>query len=109
MAVFAIAPSANRAVLLGVLRELLGELIRVEPALDLAQVLDLRPGLRPARGEQRAAVLVRQLGDGQRAEPARLRHDLGLVPAEQRAQDRQPDGIVERRDVRQRLAGYLAQ
>ena len=36
------------------------------------QGVDLGPGLYPARGKQRAAVLVGQLGDGQRADPPRL-------------------------------------
>ena len=66
-----------------------GKIIGVEPRLDPAQVLDARLGLHLARRQQRAAVLVGQLGDGQRGDPARLRHDLGLVQADQRPQDRQ--------------------
>jgi hypothetical protein len=100
---------AARAVLLGRVGQLLGDLGGVQPPLDLAQIVDLGPGLRPPRCKQRAAVLVGELGDGQRAQAARLGHDLGLVPAEQRAQDRQLDRVVEGGDVRQGLAGHLAQ
>jgi 3-deoxy-7-phosphoheptulonate synthase len=97
------------AVFLGARGQRVGQFVHVEAALDLAQVLDLGPGLRPARQEQRAAVLVGQLGDRQRAQPPRLGHDLGLVPADQRPQDGQANGVVERGDVGQRLAGHLAE
>jgi hypothetical protein len=87
----------------------LGQFVGLQAPLDAAQVIDPRPGLHPARREQRAAVLVRQLGDGERADPPRLGHDLCLVPAEQRPQDRQGHRVVEGGDVRQRLAGDLAE
>jgi 3-deoxy-7-phosphoheptulonate synthase len=97
------------AVLLREAGQLLGQVRRLQPGLDPAQVVDPRPGLHMPRRQQGAAVLVGQLGQGERADAARLRHDLQLVAADQRAQDGQPDRVVERGEVGQRLAAHLPQ
>jgi hypothetical protein len=96
-------------VLLGAQGQFLGQLVRVKAAFDAAQVVDAGAGLHPAWREQRAAVLIGQFGDRQGADAAGLGHDLGLVPADQRAQDRQFHGVVERGDVGERLAAHLAE
>ena len=91
-------------VLLGGRRELRGDLVGVHPQLDLPQVVDPRASLDSFWREQRAAVLIGQFGDGQRADPPGFRHDLGLVQADQRPEDRQRYGVVEGGDVLQCLA-----
>ena len=89
--------------------QVLGELLGVQTPFDPAQVTDLGRCLHLTRGQHGAAVLVGQLGDGQSSDPAGLVHDLGLVHADERAQDRQVDRIVQGGDVGHRLTGDLAQ
>ena len=45
--------------------QLLGQVRRLQPGLDPAQVIDPRPGLHMPRRQQRAAVLVGQFGQGE--------------------------------------------
>jgi hypothetical protein len=85
-----------------------GQVFGVEAGFQATEVGDTSLGLDAAGGQQGAAVLVGQLGDGQGADPAGLGHDLGLVPADQRAEDRQLHRVVKRGDVGQRLAAHLA-
>jgi hypothetical protein len=76
-----------RGVLPGRRGQLLGQLVGGQPGLDPPQVADARSGLGLPRGQQRAAVLVGQGRDVQRADHAGLGDDLGLVQADQRPQD----------------------
>ncbi len=95
------------AVFLGAQSQVFGHLVDVEAAFDTAEIIDAGAGFHPARGEQRAAVLIGKLGDGQGPDATGLGYDLALVPADQRAQDRERDGVVERGDVGERLAADL--
>src|SRR5215213_11285703 len=63
---------------------------------------------RMTRGEQRAAVLIRDDRDLVGAEPLCLRRDFSLVEADQRTENRHGDNLVDRRQVFQRLRGNLA-
>lgn len=87
----------------------LGQVLGVEARLDAAQVADPGAGLGLRGAQQRAAVLIGQLRDRQRADRARLGHDLVLVQADERAEHGHRHGVVARREVGERLAGHLAE
>src|SRR5262249_41072852 len=60
-------------------------------------------------GEQLAAVLGRQVGELERPELLGLADDLGLVPGEQRSQERKRSGALDDAEVLKRLARDLTE
>src|SRR5438093_7368596 len=85
------------------------ELVELEPLLDPRQPGRVAARLGKRAREQRAAILGREVRDLQRSELLGLSDDLSLVPAEQRAEQRQVARVLDNREVVQRLACDLTE
>src|SRR5256884_711104 len=79
----------------------------VQPRLDREDFVLGHPRRRVCRHEERATVGVRLDRDLEGPEALRLLGDLDLVHADEGSKDRHPGGLVDARDVLERLRGDL--
>ena len=89
--------------------ELLHGLTEIETGFERAQLLGRGARLGPRAGEEGAAVLGGERRHGEGPDLLGLLDDLGLVPGDQRPQQRQVGRLLDDAQVVERLRGDLAE